>query len=287
MNIRIVLVLVLVPALGCQNALDQRLAIVDGPRVLAIISSPAEAKPGTQVAYSALLASQNGPLAAVPAWALCTAPKPPTEDNAVSDPCIDDPSALVAIDPTAATIPANACMQFGPDVPPGGFRPRDPDPTGGYYQPVRADVTGADLAFGFTRITCNLAAAPPDVAQQYKTMYVANANPTLSVSAPTDVTAGSDVPITASWPAAAAESYLYYDQTSQTLVTRREAMRVSWYASGGALPVDASAVGEDDPATSLSTTWRAPPAAGQAWLWIVLRDSRGGITTQVLAVTVH
>ena len=287
MNIRVVLVLVLVLVLGCQSPLDQRLAIVDGPRVLAIVSSPAEARPGVTVAYSALLASPDGPLAAAPAWALCTAPKPPTEDNAVSDPCLDDASALVAIDPAAATIPANACMQFGPDVPPGGFRPRDPDATGGYYQPVRADVPGAALAFGFTRITCNLASAPPDVAQAYRTMYVANANPTLAVDAPTEVTAGSDVTITASWPASAAETYLYYDLASQTLVTRREAMRVSWYASGGTLPVDASAVAETDPATSLSTTWHAPATPGPAWLWLVLRDSRGGTATQTIAVTVR
>jgi hypothetical protein len=272
---------------ACQSPLDQRLAIVDSPRTLAIISSPAEAKPSATVAYSALLASPSGPLSTPPQWSLCTAPKPPTEDNAVSDPCIDDPSSLLAIDPTAATIPADACMQFGPDVPPDKFRPRDPDATGGYYQPVRADVPGADLAFGFTRITCNLANAPPDVAQQYKTMYVANVNPTLAVDAPTDVTAGAEVAITASWPAAAAESYLYFDQVSQTLVTRREAMRVSWFASGGALPVDATAVAETDPATSVATTWSAPTAPGPAWLWIVLRDSRGGMATQTIAVTVH
>ena len=278
-----VLVLVLT---GCDHALDQRLAIVDSPRVLAIVSSPPEVKPGAPVALAALLASPEGPLTTAPTWSLCTAPKPPTEDNAVSDPCVDDPAALLPVDPTAATIPANACMQFGPDVPPGGFRPRDPDATGGFYQPVRADVAGADLAFGFTRITCNLAAAPPDVAQQYKTMYVANQNPMLAVDAPSDVIAGSAVAITASWPASAAETYLYYDLASQTLVTRREAMRVSWFATGGELPVDATAVGETEPAPSASTTWRAPDAAGTVYLWFVLRDSRGGIATQSAMVVV-
>src|SRR5438067_7159757 len=105
MSVRIVRVLGLALVLGaCQSSLDQRLAIIREPRVLAITSSPAEAKPGAQVAYSALLASPDGPLATTPAWSLCTAPKPPTEDNAVSDPCIDDPAALVAIDPTAAMI---------------------------------------------------------------------------------------------------------------------------------------------------------------------------------------
>lgn len=272
---------------ACSSPLDQRLAIVDRPRVLAIVSTPAEVKPGAQVSYSALVASPEGTVTAMPTWALCTAPKPPTEDDAVSVPCVDDPSALIAIDPAAATIPANACMQFGPDVPPGGFRPRDPDPTGGYYQPVRADVSGAAVAFGFTRITCNLAAAPPDVAHAYQTMYVANANPTLAVAAPSSVAAGESVTLTASWPASAAESYLYFDPQQQALVTRRESMRVSWYATAGSLPVDASAVGEADAATSVSTTWRAPAGAGTVWLWFVLRDSRGGIATASAQVTVR
>ena len=283
------MLVVLVMLAACEPSLDQRLAIVKEPRVLAIVSAPAEVKPGASASYSIVVGSPDGAVAAVPAWSLCTAPKPPTEDNAVSAACTDDPDALapIATAPTAtATIPTNACMLFGPDVPPGGFRPRDPDPTGGYYQPVAADATG-ELAFGFTRITCNLAGAPPDVAHDYQTMYVANENPTLAVDVPPTIAAGSTVTITASWPADAAEAYLYYDPQSQTLVTRREAMRVSWFATGGTLPVDASAVAEDDPATSLSTTWRAPSTPGPAYLWIVLRDSRGGIATQAVAVTIQ
>ena len=280
-------ILVAAALAACSSPLDQRLAIVDSPRVLAIVSEPAEVKPGATVRYGALVASPAGPVLPMTSWALCTAPKPPTEDNAVSDPCLDSPGALVPIDPSAATIPANACMLFGPDVPPGGYRPRDPDPSGGYYQPVRADASGADLAFGFTRITCDLANAPGDVAHAYQMDYVANENPTLQVAAPAEVAAGSEVTITASWPAATAESYLYFDPSVQNLVTRREAMRVSWYANAGALPVDASAVGEADPATSVSTTWRAPSRAGTAYLWVVLRDSRGGIATQQVTVSVR
>jgi hypothetical protein len=91
----------------------------------------------------------------------------------------------------------------------------------------------------------------------------------------------------ASWPADAAESYLYFDPTSQTLGTRREAMHVSWFATAGAIDVDATAVGEDDPTLAAMTTWHAPPSPGAAWLWLVLRDSRGGIATQTIAVTLR
>jgi hypothetical protein len=124
-------------------------------------------------------------------------------------------------------------------------------------------------------------------------MYVANANPTFDAivleigGAPvSSIPAGATVTLVASWPPDAAESYLYFDPQSQTLVTRREAMRVSWFATGGTLAVDASAVDEHDDATSVSTTWHAPTAPGPAWLWLVLRDSRGGIATQTVAITI-
>lgn len=285
--------LLLLVLAACEPPLDQRLAIVTEPSVLAITSDPAEALPGAAVTYGALLASPDGPLAVTPSWALCTAPKPPTEDNVVSNACLTD-AALVdlgAAATVATTLPTDACIQFGPDVPGMGFRPRDPDSTGGYFQPVRADAAPAELAFGFSRITCNLANAPSALAEQFLLDYVANVNPTLlplalSVDA-NAVAAGATVTLTASWPASAVESYLYFDQPSQTLVTRSEAMRVSWYATGGSMAVDASAVAEGDPATSVSTTWIAPTTTGPAWLWLVLRDSRGGIATQTIPITIE
>ncbi len=280
-------VTVLVGAAACTEPLDQRLAIVDEPRVLAIRSEPAEARPGAQVAYRALVAGPAGPVADVPAWAFCTAPKPPTEDNAVSAACIATAS-LVDLGTSAevsGVLPSDGCLRFGPDTPPGGFRPRDPDGTGGYYQPVRADVVG-DIAFGLSRITCKLPSAPTEVARDYDLHYVANANPVLEPLALASVPANAEVSLTASWPADSVESYLYYDGLAQQLVMRRESMRVSWYATGGTLEVDASAVAEDESATSVSTTWRTP-GSGDAWLWLVLRDSRGGIAWQELHVTVE
>jgi hypothetical protein len=284
---------ILVLACGCQDALDQRLAIVKEPRVLAIVAEPPEVRPGSDVMLTALAGGPDGALEAVPAWSLCAAPKPPTEDNAVADGCLAD--QVVALGSSAtitATVPTDACRTFGPDVASTGFRPRDPDPTGGYYQPVRADLEALEAAFGFARITCNLANAPGDVAQAYRTMYVANANPTLDplaidgAPAPATVPANTAVTLVASWPSTAVESFFYFDPDTQRLVTRREAMRLSWFATGGTLAVDASAVAETDDTTSVTTTWHTP-AAGPATLWIVLRDSRGGLATQTIALTVQ
>ena len=281
---------------GCNGALDQRLAIVDESRVLAITTEPPEVTPGASVTLTALLAGPEGPLAALPAWSLCTAPKPPTEDNAVADGCLADAVTELGTAVTlAATIPSDACRTYGPDVATSGFRPRDPDGTGGYYQPVRAAVPMVDLAFGFARITCNLANASGDVAQAYKTMYVANTNPSLTglsidgvtVDPTTRVTADHDVTLTTGWPAGSVEVFLDFDRETMQLVTRPEAMRVSWFATGGDLAVDASAVAEGDPTSTVSTTWHTPSQPGPAWIWLVLRDSRGGLATATFAIAVQ
>jgi hypothetical protein len=281
-------VLLLLVIAGCEPALDQRLDVVTEPRVLAIVSEPPEVLPGATVAVTALIADPTGTLAEAPAWSLCDAPKPPTEDNAVADGCVQDEVTPIA-DPAMTAIPMDACETYGPDVETAGFRPRDPDSTGGYYQPVRAQLPDVDLAFGFTRITCDLANAPGDLSHQYQIEYVANANPILEPPVldvdPTAIAAGADVAITASWPSV--ESYLYYDPVTETLVTRRESMRLSWFTTAGEFPVDASAVDEADPAQSVTTTWHAPATPGTAWLWLVLRDSRGGLATQTLEVTVQ
>jgi hypothetical protein len=272
---------------ACDSRLDQRLAIIDQPRVLAVIAEPAEARPGAEVSYTAVVASPGGPVAAAPRWAFCVAPKPPTEDNAISDGCLDD-AHLIALGTqpaVTAALPADGCLDFGPETPPGNFRPRDADATGGYYQPIRAEVDGL-LAFGLSRITCKLATAPSAVAHDYDLSYVVNHNPMLKPATLPRAAAHTDVTLTASWPADAVETYLYYNPRSQTLVTRREAMRLSWFATGGALAVDASAVDETDPATSVSTTWHTP-GAGPATLWLVLRDSRGGIASQAVHVEVE
>jgi hypothetical protein len=272
-------------------ALDQRLDVVDQPRLLAVVSEPAEAHPGATVAYTSLIASPTGPVASAPTWDFCIAPKPPTEDDAVSQICLGDTDliGLGTAEIASGALPGSGCALFGPDTPPGGFRPRDPDSTGGFYQPVRlADAAATIVGVGLTRITCDLPAAPQNLAHIYQTTYVANNNPTLLPTAlPAEVDAGVSVPITAAWPAAAAESYLFFDVAAQTLITRREAMTVSWYTTAGSFPVDASQIGEDDLATTVSTTWQAPATTGPVFLWLVLRDSRGGITTQQLQTTVR
>ncbi len=270
---------------ACETELDQRLAIITEPRVLAVVSEPAEAKPGDAVAFSALVVGTSGVIADPPSWGFCTSPKSPTEDNVVSVQCAagDDLIDLGTTAMPSGAIPMDACLTFGPDTLKPGFRPRDPDPSGGYYQPVRASVDDL-LAFGLARVSCDLANASGDIAAMYRAGYVANANPVLQPLVVPQIHAGDAVALTAAWNAP--ELFLYYDQLDQTLVTRREAMRVSYFATAGTMDVDAIARDEDDPETSATNTWHAPATPGTQTLFLVLRDERGGIATQVLPVTV-
>jgi hypothetical protein len=274
-------------------------ALIETTRVLAVRADPAEAKPGTAVTFTALVASPIGTVVSAPiTWSFCTAPKPLTDDDVVSYACLD-PSSLVAAgdgESTEATTPASGCSLFGPDTPPGGFRPVAPDVTGGYYQPLRADLPGAGVAFELARIQCDLANAPAAAVTQFAAAYHDNVNPTLAPLAATvdggavslgSIHAGARLVLTASWPAAAAETYAYFDPAARTVTTKRESMAVAWYATSGALDTESTGRAEGDLATTTTDGWVAPGAAGTARLWIVLRDSRGGVDFAAYDVTVE
>ena len=288
-----------IPALGPGDSL------VTSTRILAVRADPAEAVPGTMVTFTALVAAPDGTRDAGVAWSFCTAPKPVTEDNVVSNACVGDglgasDAASLALAGVGASVtaptPSKGCSIFGPDVGSMGLRPRDPDTTGGYYQPLLAALPGASDAIELARIHCDLASASGDEATAFAKAYHDNLNPTLLPL--TATVAGKAVPLTAlpasahvvlqaSWPSASAETFAYFDPASQTLGTQREAMQVAWYSSGGALDTESTGRAGDDLATTSEDGWSAPGSAGTTHLWVVLRDSRGGVAyvSQDLAVT--
>ena len=79
------------------------------------------------------------------------------------------------------------------------------------------------------------------------------------------------------WGADVAESYPVWELASRTLVTHRESLRVSWFASAGSFPKDTTGRGEEEPETFARNDWTAPDGAGVVHFWVVLRDSRGGV----------
>jgi hypothetical protein len=88
-------------------------------------------------------------------------------------------------------------------------------------------------------------------------------------------------------PCAGAEHYLALDPASQTLVDRREAIAVAWYATSGAFDVDRSGRAGDDPVTATGNGWQAPSAGGSAIMWVVLRDERGGVGWEQYAIDIR
>ncbi|HEY3820002.1 MAG TPA: hypothetical protein VGL81_22710 [Polyangiaceae bacterium] len=272
-----------VPSLGPGDSL------ITTTRILAVRADPAEAAPGAMVTFTSFVASPGGTVTdAAIDWSFCTAPKPLTEDNVVSNACLDSSSLVAAgAGPTTmAATPGNGCSIFGPDVGSAGLRPRDPDGTGGYYQPLRADLTGTGSVFELARIHCDLAAADATAAAAFAAAYTLNLNPQLlpltaslggASTALTGIPAGAHVTLEASWPDASAETFAYFDPVAQAVTSQRESMQVAWYSSGGALDTESTGRASDDTATTSDDGWTAPSTGGTVHVWIVLRDSRGGV----------
>jgi hypothetical protein len=84
------------------------------------------------------------------------------------------------------------------------------------------------------------------------------------------------------------ESYAYLDPENHVLTSRHESMRVSWFATAGSFESDHTGNVEADFAlTSSDDTWTAPRQSGPVFLWVVLRDDRGGSDWQSFRMDVQ
>ncbi len=300
---------------ACKPSVGQPPYLISQDTLLAVQGTPPEAKPGGKVTYSFLLASPTAGTVtdAHALWTMCQTPKPPSESNSVSSECARAPDAGAGsagpVDGGANgadqdytdAIPFKACQLFGPIAPPPvagkpAERPRDPDSTGGYYQPVQVWLpdlaSGPVSGFAFERISCGLANAPAAAITDYNSKYQPNNDPgidhtdlvdgngaRLSLDAgPQAVPAGATVTVEATFVPGAAETYPYYDPTRQLLVDQQESLSMSWFVTDGTFAYSRTGVAAGDAATSTSNTWTAPAAPGTTvYPWLVLRDSRGGI----------
>lgn len=269
-----------VAAAACRPAFDDRPSTIDGPRVLAVRATPAEARPTAEVTFELLFATPDGVIAdARGQWGFCDQPLPPGEPGLAPQSCLLQAPLAFADDDASptTTIPATSCSLYGPDPPATGERPRDPDATGGYYQPVRVDV-GALTAIGAVRVDCGLADAPPDVVAEFADTYVVNTHPTITIDALADAPrAGNDLTLTARWPADAAETFPVYDLDARALVPQREAIRVAWYTTAGTFAEDHTGTTADDPALATTNVLTLPETPGPVHVIAVARDARGGV----------
>ena len=296
--------LVLVALGACAPDLEDATSIVTSPRLLAVRIEAPEVAPGGTVETIALWADPTTTaVAEAPLeWAFCTRRKGFSEPGPVASACLAPQSEDLVVygagTEATGTVPANACRQFGPDAPdavagePPG-RPVDPDGTGGFYQPLRVRHDDA-YALGQVRLRCGLPGATPAQATAFRDGYIPNANPAIdAVELPSTVRAGEVVELTVAWkacedaPCTGSEPYLWFDPSRRELATRREAMRVSWFATAGAFETGHAGRSEAEADQAFATgTWTAPTEAGDVQLWIVLRDDRGGVTWTARTITV-
>jgi hypothetical protein len=289
---RVLSIPLLLLTVSCRPDFGERDSLITRTRIVAVRGEPADVAPGASATYSLLVASPAGVVSPSASWAFCVTPKLLTENGVASAACLGAagvvPIAGGAASVTAA-IPGNACGVFGPELGSADLRPRDPDVTGGFYQPVRVTAFGrdtTDTAYGLERLECKLTNASADVVTDYAARHKPNLNPELQPltaavrgAAVTlgAIPPGAPVTLRASWPAAAVETYVMLDPGSGTLVDRRESMRVSWYATAGSFESDRTGRDESEPETFTENVWTAPSERTTTHLFVVLRDSRGGV----------
>lgn len=301
---------------SCSSDIAVDLAVIDGPRVLAIAATPAEGAPDAEIRLRALWVDEHGvrPQSDL-TWALCLVRRPLAELAPIADACIDD------LDDTRmdvgngasviATIPDDACRLFGPDPPPAQpgmsqARPVDPDRTGGYYQPVIVEAREEIAGFG-VRLDCGTAGATQKQAAELRMRHRDNVSPRISDlaiagDASTEsaadrivtVNVGAELELTAGWRACAigescdgAEHYPRFDPIALEIVESREALSLAWYATAGTFADNRTGRSDDDVTRRSTNVWTAPDDPGRVTLWIVIRDDRGGTSWRTLFVDVQ
>jgi hypothetical protein len=291
---------------GCKPDLGSPQSLVVEPRIIAVRQEPPEVAPGTAVMAEVFAVSPTGrviPPAEGALWALCTAPKPPAENNVVSHDCATgsglQPAGMGPV--VSVTIPPTACALHGPDTPPTRpgeppLRPRDADVTGGYYQPVSVRLPASgDQAFGLERLRCNLPGVSSEVAQEFSKRYVANRNPTIAAlsidgkpaAAEATVAPGARAGFALSWPPEAREPFPIFDLARRELVDHVEELTASWFVTAGSVEHDRTGRPETDPDTTVTNVWTAPLTTGPVKLWVVLRDNRGGTAVAEYTIQVQ
>lgn len=190
---------------------------------------------------------------------------------------------------------------------------------------VRFGPNAAETAVGAVRLTCGLAGATSDDLSVYLERRRPNQNPdppriTLADDVPVttlEAKRGEVVTFRAGWPSCpttaacgdgvcspdetvkacpedcttpkgcgGAEVYGRFDPSTRTNVLSREAMRVSWFATGGSFDAERTGRAGDDAASTTENAWTAPTGPGTVHVWAVLRDDRGGAAWSHIVVSV-
>jgi hypothetical protein len=79
------------------------------------------------------------------------------------------------------------------------------------------------------------------------------------------------------------EDYVWYNRETYRVEPRREGISVAWYASKGSFEHEQTGLDEQQAGSRRATSnrWRVGSAAGSATVWVVVRDTRGGVSWRV------
>jgi hypothetical protein len=148
-------------------------------------------------------------------------------------------------------------------------------------------------AFALERISCNLVGASSDIIKEYNASRKPNENPRIAgldlvdananhlsfADGPITVQSGADVVLQAAFLPDSAEAYRVFDPDAQALVPRRESLTLFWFSTDGEFVNDRTGRAEDNFETTSDNAWTAPQVTTTTavHLWLVLRDSRGGV----------
>ncbi len=265
-------------------------SLVESLRVLALRAEPAEIGSGEQATIRSLVVDLDAaPDAITYEWALCD--KRPKVGVDVDPDCYDLDTAdfLVPLPSlpggtTQVTMPQRTVGDFGL-----------PDPSGGFYVPVRLRVTaGGTRVTAFHRLRWKAGFVPP------------NENPTLAGigflptgvdgdlpdlgppvdpqplvdGTPFEAPLGGKIRLRASDAPGSSESYttIIGDPRDLRTGTVTEGVRFFWYLSAGKADPDVS--GEARPDAVVDTTTypeSIAPRGGLVDVWLVAREERGGV----------
>lgn len=259
---------------------------IDRPRIVAVIADPPEASPGTPVRFQAVVATPTGPADPLLTWSFCSTVRSASDNTAAAPACILNaeqplPGEGTGID---AVIPIDACMRFGSETASGRV-PNAVDATGGYYQPLRVLLPPYDATLVRQRIRCALPNAPLTAARDYNRDYKPNQAPRIAAirafsrngeASLSALPATADLTFQIEPDASARESYLRYDPRAGTLTTAVERLSTTWYVTTGAFEHATL----DVTSGPTQNTWHSDDLQTAAWLWVVLRDDRGGLMVE-------
>lgn len=272
---------------GCAPAMVDEPWRVTAPRVVAVVAEPAEVRPGARVVLEAVIAAPRSAIADAEVrwvrWVRCEAPVPFSQNEAGDGACHAALGDAVSQAPrTTLEIPADVCAVFGADVASAATRPRDPDATGGFYQPVAVGL-GEARSTAFVRLGCRPGGLGAEAARAFEAQARPNRNPSFTLGGSVDgvsvawleLPAGGAVDLFADWSAAPEESFPSVELSTGRLASQLERYDVTWLVTDGWLDGARSSSGRG--------RWRLPTLPGEGTLWAVLRDTRGGASVAEVA----